>query len=234
MIILDFMDYERPSVTADVVLFRIKNIEINKRLEDKKELQVLLIRREKEPYKGKWSLPGGFVGIEKTIGDTAKEKVLQKCGIKDFYLEQLYTFDSINRDSRWRVISTSYIGIAKQDCDCNKEGCNWFTIKNNVLISDNGILTISMDSLAFDHKDIIFKAIERMRGKLFYSNIAFEFLPSEFTIRELQSVFEVILAKSLTNFKRTIGDRVVETEKIYKGKACRPAKLFQKNPDCEQ
>ena len=94
----DFMDYERPSVTADVVLLRMKDVFTGNRSENNKKLQVMLIKRKEEPDIGKWSLPGGFVGIDDTIENTAKNKVLEKTGYQDFYLEQLYTFDKPNRD----------------------------------------------------------------------------------------------------------------------------------------
>ena len=109
----NFMSYERPSVTADVVMFKVYDKIIDKRQKSKKSIRVLLIRRDAEPCEGKWSLPGGFVGIDETIEEVARRKVLEKTGYDQYYLEQLYTFDGIDRDSRWRVISTAYVGIMK-------------------------------------------------------------------------------------------------------------------------
>ena len=225
-----FFDYERPSVATDVVLMRMKNIFSGKRSEDKKKFQVLLYKRNSEPDNNKWSLPGGFVGINEKIEETAINKVKEKTGYDNIYLEQLYTFDAPNRDNRWRIISVSHIGITNNQNDCFSDNGfknEWFDIEGDMLISQSGI-SISLKDLAFDHGEIIQKAIERMRGKLFYSDIAFYFLKDNFTIRELQSVFEKIAGKKINNFYRTIKPKVVETGQIYQGKACRPAKLFKK------
>ena len=225
----DFMDYERPSVTADVVLLRMKDVFTGNRSENNKKLQVMLVKRKEEPDDGKWSLPGGFVGIDDTIENTARNKVLEKTGYQDFYLEQLYTFDKPNRDKRWRVISTAYIGIAKYETSEVKAEnfeSKWFDVFENELISENE--KISFSELAFDHGEIICKAIERLQGKIFYSDIAFEFLPNEFTIRDLHIVFEEILQRKIDNFARTIKPKIEETGNVYNGKACRPAKLFRK------
>ena len=95
-----FLEYERPSVTADVVLLRTIDAEHNNRKNNGKELQVRLYKRKEEPFDAKWSLPGGFVGVDKTIEETARKKVEEKVGYNNFYLEQLYTFDNIKLNSK--------------------------------------------------------------------------------------------------------------------------------------
>ena len=149
----NFMDYERPSVTADVVLFKMGEEYISNRQSEKKVLRVLLIKRPNEPEKDKFSLPGGFVGIDETIEDVAKNKVFEKTGYKDFFLEQLYTFDGINRDERWRVISTAYIGILRPHVFPRQYGTHfgeWFDIVNdNKLVGIDTGRELSFDDLAF-------------------------------------------------------------------------------------
>lgn len=231
----NFMSYERPSVTADVVMLKVYDKIIDKRQKSKKSLRVLLIRREEEPCVGKWSLPGGFVGIDETIEEVARKKVLEKTGYDQYYLEQLYTFDGIDRDSRWRVISTAYIGIMKPHVFTKQYGTHageWFEIlDDNTLIGIDTLRTLTFDDLAFDHGKIITKALERVRGKLFYSDIGFEFEEEEFTVGSLQGTFETILNKPINNFKRTMENRIEETDKTVYGMAYRPAKVFRKKND---
>lgn len=231
----NFMSYERPSVTADVVMLKVYDKIIDKRQKSKKSLRVLLIRREEEPCAGKWSLPGGFVGIDETIEEVARKKVLEKTGYDQYYLEQLYTFDGIDRDSRWRVISTAYIGIMKPHVFTKQYGTHageWFEIlDDNTLIGIDTLRTLTFDDLAFDHGKIITKALERVRGKLFYSDIGFEFEEEEFTVGSLQGTFETILNKPINNFKRTMENRIEETDKTVYGMAYRPAKVFRKKND---
>ena len=228
----NFMSYERPSVTADVVMFKVHDKIIDKRQKSKKSLRVLLIRRDAEPYAGKWSLPGGFVGIDETIEEVARRKVLEKTGYDQYYLEQLYTFDGIDRDSRWRVISTAYIGVMKPHTFTKQYGTHageWFEIlDDNTLIGIDTLRTLTFDDLAFDHGKIITKALERVRGKLFYSDIGFEFEEEEFTVGSLQGTFETILNKPISNFKRTMDNRIEETDKTVYGMAYRPAKVYRK------
>lgn len=228
----NFMSYERPSVTADVVMFKVYDKIIDKRQKSKKSLRVLLIRRDAEPCEGKWSLPGGFVGIDETIEEVARRKVLEKTGYDQYYLEQLYTFDGIDRDSRWRVISTAYVGIMKPHTFTKQYGTHageWFEIlDDNTLIGIDTLRTLTFDDLAFDHGKIITKALERVRGKLFYSDIGFEFEEEEFTVGSLQGTFETILNKPISNFKRTMESRIEETDKTVYGMAYRPAKVYRK------
>lgn len=227
-----FMDYERPSVTADVVLFKMGEEYISNRQSEKKTLRVLLIKRPDEPYKDKFSLPGGFVGIDETIEDVARKKVFEKTGYKDFYMEQLYTFDEINRDERWRVISTAYIGILRPYVFPAQYGTHfgeWFNIiDDNKLIGIDTGRELSFKDLAFDHGKIIKTALDRIRGKIFYTDIGFEFENEEFTIGSLNSSFEAIMQKPINNFKRTMCDRLEPTGKMVVGRAYRPAELYRK------
>ena len=228
----NFMDYERPSVTADVVLFQMGENYVNNRKSAQKQLRVLLMKRETQPHNGKFSLPGGFVGIDETIEDVAKKKVLEKTGFDNFYMEQLYTFDGLNRDERWRVISTTYIGIAKPSTNRKQDGTHiseWFNIVNdNKLVGVDTGIELTFDDLAFDHGNIIKVALERVRGKLFYTNIGFEFEENEFTVGGLNETFNAVMQKRIVNFKRTMNSRIEPTGKTISGRAHRPAELYRK------
>lgn len=218
-------DYERPSLTTDMVLFRMKNyVSTNNRKSDSKRLEVLLIERSSEPQKGKWSLPGGFVDIDEEIESNVKRKLREKTGVSgDFYIEQLYTFGGLDRDERGRVVSVSYVGLVNDDNHTNVGGTEYQTWMDVELAL--------CDDLAFDHKEIIQYAIARLQGKAEYTDILFNFMPKEFTISDLQSVYETILCEKLDNFKRRINKYLKPLNKMREGKQHRPAELYTWNCD---
>ena len=227
----NFMDYERPSVTADVVLLQMGEEFVSVRQSNQKMLRVLLMKRETEPCMGQFSIPGGFVGINETIEEVARKKVFEKTGFDNFYMEQLYTFDALHRDDRWRVISTAYIGIAKPNTIPAQSGthyCEWFNVFDEKLVGVNTGIEISFDDLAFDHGKIIKTAIERIRGKLFYTDIGFNFENDAFTVGSLRSTFEAIMQKPIMNFKRTMDKHIEPTGQTVAGKAYRPAAMYKK------
>lgn len=224
---MGLMDYARPSVTTDVVLFRIKKERNdNNRKKDIVELQVLLIKREEEPNKGDWSLPGGFVNIDEEITENAYRKLREKTGISgSFYMEQLYTWGDLNRDSRGRVISVSYLGLCNETtytCETPLENTvsQWFNVYD--------VLSGKIGKLAFDHLSIIQYALDRVRNKLEYTDIALNLLSDEFTISDCQCVYEAILNRQILNFRRKVSDYVMPLNKLVdnEGRQFRPAELF--------
>lgn len=227
----NFLNYERPSLATDLVLFRIKDNHDKRYIN--KALQVQLIKRNAEPFINKWSLSGAFVNIDETIEEAIKSKVFKKSGYNNVYLEQLFTFDEIDRDPRWRVIGVSYIGILNSnENNISETESEWFNVTDIGLVSESGTVINFNDfenELAFDHGTILKLAIERLRNKIFYTDIAFNFISENFTIRELQDTFEAILNKKINNFHRTMKDKIVETGDIMQGQAYRPAKYYKKN-----
>ena len=221
-------DYEKLSVTADILLFSVSSEESkNYRKTDNKKMSILLVKRDNYPFKDKWCLPGGFVGIDEDL-DLAPARILKnETNIDDIYLEQLYTFGSVKRDPRMRVISTSYMALIDKNKLSNRLSSNssWFDIlsfseKDNIvsIILDNGNTTIKFDiakklkekttgayslevirndALAFDHPLVIFQGIERLKNKVEYTDIVFNMMPELFTLGELQQVYEIILGKKL-------------------------------------
>ncbi len=200
-----------PDVTVDVVLFMVED----------RDLKVLLIERDREPYKGMRSLPGGYL-FEKETARIGAERVLEeKAGVKNIYIEQLYTFDTPGRDPRGPNFSVSYIALVhspvKIDMSHDAQKPAWYSVKH-------------LPKLGFDHKEIIEYAVERLRGKLEYTTIGFNALPKLFTLSQLQQVYEVILGKKLDkrNFRKKMDQFgfIKETKQFLTGMRQRPAKLY--------
>ena len=221
--------YEKLSITADILLISISDEEKEDyRKNNKKEMSILLVKREEYPYKDKWCLPGGFIDPNKeTLEDCANRVLKSETKLENIFLEQLYTFDSINRDPRMRVISTSYIGLIDKNKVINiiNNKASWFDItkieeKNNIVTIDlsNEVdnikvkvkkqlidkttskykyIGIDNNEMAFDHDIVIVSGIERLRNKINYTDIVFNMMPKYFTLKELQQVYEVILCKKL-------------------------------------
>src|SRR3989441_9701828 len=174
----DASKYDRPSVTVDVVMMSLRQ----------RDLQVLLIKRRAWPYEGMWAIPGGFVNIDESLETAAKRELQEETGVQDVYLEQLYTFGDPGRDPRTRVITVVYFALldsARLQVRAASDAADvgWFSVNN-------------LPELAFDHAKILKYALDRLRGKLDYTNIAFSLLPEQFTLRELQRVYEIILHRS--------------------------------------
>ena len=232
----DASAFDRPSVTADVLIFSVSNSAAeNWRRTDKKSFSVLLVRRDDYPEIGKWNLPGGFVGIKETALDAAHRILCSETGaVGDIYLEQLYTFDAPNRDPRTRVFSVAHMALVNKD-NLHYSGARdakWFDIefdKDKLVLRSSDLILTDKD-LAFDHATIIRTGIERLRNKIEYTDIVFDMMPREFTLGELQQVYEIILGRKLlpAAFRRTIANKVVATDKMRTGSGHRPSVLFKK------
>jgi len=205
--------YERPAVTVDVLIFTIDN----------NRLKVALIRRGIPPFKGSWALPGGFVHIDESLEEAARREIEEEAGVSDVFLEQLFTFGDPRRDPRTRVITVAYYALVPFDrialqAATDATEASWFDVDD-------------VPPLAFDHAQILQTAVERLKGKLEYSNVAYALLPLRFRLSELQNVYEVILGQQMDkrNFrKKIISLGVVEpTGKIDSSGAHRPAQLFR-------
>ncbi len=217
----DARKYDRPSVTVDVVMMSLRQ----------RDLQVLLVKRRSWPYEGMWAIPGGFVNMDESLETAAKRELQEETGVQDVYLEQLYTFGDPGRDPRTRVITVVYFALldsARMQVRAASDAADvgWFSVYN-------------LPELAFDHAKILKYALDRLRGKLDYTNIAFSLLPEQFTLRELQRVYEIILHQRLDkrNFRKKIlstgptGILKVEDTGAKKMEGThRPARLYRFNP----
>jgi 8-oxo-dGTP diphosphatase len=193
---------------------------------DSNDLKVLLIQRKYEPYQNYWALAGGFVKENETLEEAVLREVNEETGLSEApYMEQLYTFGDIDRDPRERIISIAYYGLintTELKASTDAKDAKWFSVKN------------LPENLAFDHKEIIIKALERLRGKIIYQPIGFELLENKFTFTTLHKLYETILGKELDrrNFKKKfLSFNILDelSEKNNESGAGRPATLFQFN-----
>jgi 8-oxo-dGTP diphosphatase len=208
-------DHPRPSLTVDAVVFGF----------DDEDLKVLLIQRALEPFQGAWALPGGFVRIEESLEAAVRREVKEETGLKDIFLEQLYTFGEPARDPRGRVVSVAYYGLvtlAQHDVRAATDARNaaWFPVAE-------------LPSLAFDHSAILEAAHKRLQGKVRYQPIGFELLPERFTLSQLQHLYETVLERELDkrNFRKKILSMglLIDTKEIQQDVAHRAARLFSFN-----
>ena len=218
----DGSSFEKPSIAVDLLIFTIEN----------EELKVLLINREQPPFKGMLSLPGVFVGLEESLDEAVIRGLKEKTGLREIYFEQLYTWGEVRRDPRMRIISVSYLALVSMDTLC-KAAENHDIAKNLYSVKD---LLKSHERLAFDHFKIIAYGRERVQNKAEYMPIAFQFLPDEFTLPQLQRVYEILLDKNLykANFRKKILPLVSETGEYTSGEAYRPSKLYVRNFEWEK
>ena len=206
-------EYPRPSVTTDCVIFGY----------DEGELKVLLIERSIEPFIGEWALPGGFVGENETAEECARRILQKEACLDNLFMEQLFTFSNLDRDPRFRVISIAYYALVKLSDYEAKAGMdasniNWFSLSE-------------IPKLAFDHNDILEKALDRVRGKIKYQPLGFELLPAKFTLPDLRQLYEVILQTNLDdrNFRKKIlsFDLLNDTGEKLMGARNRAPKLYE-------
>ena len=214
-------------MTTDILIMSVATEEgENYRKLSEKKFSILLVKRDTYPFKGKWCLPGGFLKMDETLDESAKRILKTETNIHDIYLEQLYTFSSVNRDPRMRIVSTSYMALIDKNMlkDKLSDNASWFNVgieeteKQYLVKLENGEEVIEFtvnktlrelttdryeftigknDKIAFDHPLVIVSGIERLKNKLEYTDIVFNMMPEYFTLGELQQVYEVILNKKL-------------------------------------
>lgn len=212
--------YEKPSVTVDLVVFTL----------DEGQLQLVVVRRGIEPFKGAWALPGGFMRIDETLDAAARRELAEETGVRDVYLEQLYTFGELERDPRMRVITVAYTALVPLHALRLRASTD--------VIDAQRVPVHAHPPLAFDHERIVAYALGRLRNKIWYVPIVSRLLPEAFTLTELQQVYEAILGEPLDkrNFrKRVAAQQLVEpTAAIRGGGRHRPAALHRFAPSAEK
>ncbi len=215
-------------LAIDVVIFRSVEVENNnyKKVNDR-QIEVLLVKRDLDPYKGQLSLPGGFLGPEETLEETAKKKLKEKLNIEDIYIEQLYTFSNPKRDITRdkRVISCSYLALCNTDDNLdiqsgfNVGGFEWVEVSK----------ALEFD-LAFDHKEILTYAIDRLKNKVNYTDISLHLMPEKFTMAQYRKTIEAIEGREIfrMEFKRNFEKYLESTEEMSSGLGHKAARLMKK------
>jgi 8-oxo-dGTP diphosphatase len=206
-------EHPRAALSVDCVVFGL----------DEAELEVLLIRRGLEPFANRWALPGGFMRVDETLEQAARRELEEETGLNKVFLEQLFTFDAIDRDPRERVVTVAYYALVKLSdhkvrAATDAADAAWFAISD-------------LPELAFDHAEIFEVALARLRGKVRYQPLGFELLPRKFTLTQLQRMYEAILDRPLDkrNFRKKIlgMDLLVELDEVQKDVAHRAARLYK-------
>lgn len=210
-------DYDIPLSSVDMAIFTLR--------ED--ALAVLLVRRAQFPKKGRWALPGGFIDVQhdKDLDHTAQRKLYEKTGIKTAYLEQVVTRGDKRRDPRGWSLSVAYnalIDSSQIQLSVNEasEAAAWVPVEE----------ALKDYKLAFDHDEILQQCLERLRAKVQYTSLPIHLLPGDFTLSELQQVFEIVLDKSVEKkaFRRRILDaQILEETGAARITGKRPAKLYR-------
>lgn len=183
-------------------------------------LELLLIERQEPPFAGSWTLPGAFVHENEPLEATAARILEEKAHLEGIHLEQLATFGKPGRDPRGHVLSVAYFAIVNA-ATIDEGTAHWFPID-------------ALPKTGFDHDDIIATAVQRLRGKLTYTDLGFAFLPDTFTLTELQQTWQAILGTTLDkrNFRKSIlsQQRVVATGEKSSGGAHPPAMRYRWQP----
>jgi 8-oxo-dGTP diphosphatase len=226
----DASAFERPSVGVDVALLAAFD----------HELYTVVVRRAEHPARGRWSLPGGFMRMDESLEAAARRVLAARTGLRDVFLEQLYTFGDPRRDPRTRVLSVSYYALVDRArfADVHARGTDVTVARVSVpwegetggpveLLDARGTVL----SPAFDHADILGMAVKRLRGKLDYTPIGFQLLPGTFTLLDLQKVHETVLGRPLNKDsfrRRMLASGLLEaTGETQKDVDHRPAELYR-------
>jgi len=185
--------FERPSVAVDIVIFTVID----------GQLEVGLYERTEHPDLGRLALPGGFMRMDESLDEAARRLLADKAGLKDVFLEQLYTFGEPHRDPRGRIVTVAYVALVdaarfraapmlRRQVRVPWPGETGGEV--DVVATDVGDNAGDDDvcALAFDHSSIIGMAVKRLRGKLDYTPVGFQLLPAEFTLRQLQDIHEAV------------------------------------------
>jgi 8-oxo-dGTP diphosphatase len=192
---------------------------------DGERLQVLLVERGIEPYKGRWAFPGGFLKMDETAEEGALRELREETGLERAYIQQFHTFSDPHRDPRERVITIAYYALVKiQEVHGGDDAASarWFPLSE-------------IPSLAFDHDYILRMATQRLREEIHFQPVGFELLPEKFTLKELQALYEAILGISFDrrNFAKKMLhlEILTELDETIWPTPKREAKLYRFNPD---
>lgn len=207
-----YSSFPRFHVGVDCIIFAVNN----------DRLSVLLVKRDFEPEKGKWSLIGGFVNDNESVDEAAKRVLRELTGLDDVFIRQIGAFGEIERDPGARVVSVAYFALLNlKDVDprvVSEYGAEWVDVND-------------LPQLGFDHPKMIQQALSVMRRKILSDSLAFNLLPECFTLTQLQTLVETVTGKDLDkrNFRKRITEipGVEKTDLIDKESSKRGARMYR-------
>jgi 8-oxo-dGTP diphosphatase len=202
-------------VTVDIVIFALRD----------DDLQALLVKRKNPPFEDRWAIPGGFVQPDESLEDGASRVLFEEAGVREVHIEQLFTFGTVDRDPRGRMVTVAYFALVPAPLALhagnNTTDAQWKSV-------------YALPDMAFDHAEIVHYALKRLRYKLEYTAVGFQLLSKTFTLSQLQRAYETILGEKLDkrNFRRRIlqAQVIEETGEMQSGDG-RPAKLYHYRED---
>ena len=204
--------HDPPLVAVVVVMFTVVD----------GDLQALLIHRTAEPQRGLWAIPGGVLNPGEALVDAATRKLVDETGVKDVYLEQLYTFNHLDDATPGGSLAVTYFALVDHQRVRLADRADWQRAWFSMA---------ALPALAFRNEEVLGYALERLRNKLQYTNVAYSLLPPRFTLSQLQRVYESILGRLLDkrNFrKRMLSLEIIEaTGERQAERAGRPALLYR-------
>ncbi|NER36079.1 MAG: NUDIX hydrolase [Oscillatoria sp. SIO1A7] len=217
--------FPRPSLTVDCVVFGLdeENFRRGPSYGPPLQLKIMLIQRKLPPFEKQWALPGGFVRLNESLEEAARRELLEETGIRNVFLEQLYSFGDVDRDPSDRVVTVAYYVLVnlweypiRAATDASE--ARWFSVSQ-------------LPPLAFDHDRIVEVALKRLKGKVRYEPIGFELLPTKFTLTQLQRLYETILGQTLDkrNFRKKIlkMNLLMQLDEMQTDVSHRAARLYQ-------
>ncbi len=250
-------DYEKMSITTDITLFGISDKkDENYRKNATKSFSILLVKRHTPPFMNKYCIPGGFLSLDEKLLDCAKRVLAIEANIDNVYLNQIHTSSDIDRDIRGRILSVSYLGLIDKNIILSslKDNASFFDLtfeyyediikikfKNDKeefccsvkkIVDEFGVTSFEEYEngyLAFDNLKMIMYSIDYLKNNINYKDLVFHLLPKNFTLKELQLVYEAILDKKLIDsvFRRTIKNLVIPTNEYKNDGGHRPSRLYQ-------
>lgn len=208
---ISHLEYFNIAVSVDCVIFGYEN----------KELKVLLIKSDLEEFIGLWSLLGDLVRPDEDIEHAPYRVLKERTGLDDVYLEQVHTFGDLGRHPSGRVITTAYyslIDIKHHKLKLTHNELHWHKVND-------------VRKMAFDHKKILDRSLERLREQVMEHPIIFNLLPEKFSLRELQDLYQAILGVNLDrrNFRKKINhkDWLLDLDEMENDVPHRPGKLYK-------
>ncbi len=182
-----YQQLDRHLVAVDCIIIGFKDGQLN----------LLLIRRDLEPYRGEWSLMGGFLRAAESLDEAATRVLLELTNLSNVYLEQFHTFGSVDRDPGERILSAGYFALVDQVKASQQLSPDY---------SAHWVPLTDVPPLIFDHNEMVRLALRRLRHRAKHEPVGFELLQEQFTLSQLLKLYEAIFGQAIDpgNFRRRL------------------------------